>query len=275
MHFKTSDQVSLHYDIDGEGFPLLMLNGLWGDTRLWDKQLPVLQDRYTCIRLEHRGIGRSDKWQGHYSYDLHARDARELLDHLGIRQAVLLGVCHGGMTAVSVAHRYPERCAGVIINGAQVLRSSKQRQLFCGWRAMIEEAGFRAFYRSVLIPSLYSDAYLQHNEARCAEITEGAWSRMELGSTLAMLDACSRFGLTEEAVTQLSTPALIIAGDEDAFVLQSSLERAAHLWPHSEFRLFRHCGHFPQREATGEYNRIIYDYLSRCLRQSHQAEITV
>lgn len=275
MLFRTSDQVSLHYDIDGDGggFPLLMLNGLWGDTSLWDKQVQQLRNNYICIRLEHRGIARSDKWQGRYSYDLHARDARELLDHLGISRAILLGVCHGGMTAVTCANNYPGRCAGLIINGTQVLRSSKQRQLFSGWRGMIEGAGFDAFYRSVLLPSLFSESFLQHNEARLTEITEGACSRMEIKSTLSMIDACSRFGLTEEDVKAMRIPALIMAGDEDSFVLQSTLERAARLWPGSEFHLFRHCGHFPQREAATDYNRIVQEFLPRCLQQLRQMRI--
>jgi 3-oxoadipate enol-lactonase len=240
-----------------------MLSGLWSDTSVWDKQVPHLHEDYTCIRLEHRGIGRSDKWQGRYSYDLHARDARELLDHLGINQAILLGVCHGGMTAVSMARCYPDRCAALIINGTSVLTSSKQRQLFEGWRAMIEGVGFREFYRTVLLPSLYSESFLTHNESRLGEIARGAWSRMEINSTLAMIDACSCFGLSEEELAALRVPALIMAGDEDGFVLQSTTERTARLWPDSEYHLFRNCGHFPQREATTEYNRVIRTYLER------------
>jgi len=269
MHFVTRDHTRLHYEQTGQGTPLVMLSGLWSDTHIWDKQVQSFESHFCCIRLEHRGIARSDKWQGIYSYDLHAQDVYDLLDHLQIDKAILCGVCHGGMTAVSFAHLYPHRCIALIINGTQVLRSRKQQLRFQGWRTLIERSSFETFYQTELIPSLYSESFLAHNLARLEEITAGAHARMELQSTLAMIDACSRFGLEESALMLLKIPALIMAGDEDAFVLQSSVEHSASLWPNSRYHLFKRCGHFPQREATSEYNRVVRNYLDALAQASH------
>ncbi|WP_018607259.1 alpha/beta fold hydrolase [Uliginosibacterium gangwonense] len=269
MHFITRDHTRLYYEQTGEGFPLLMLSGLWSDTQIWDKQVDEFKDLYCCIRLEHRGIARSDKWQGTYSYDLHAQDVCDLLDHLKIDKAIVSGVCHGGMTAVRLAHRYPHRCTALVINGTQVLRSGKQSLRFQGWRTLIEQSSFETFYQTELIPSLYSESFLAHNSSRLEAITAGASARMELGSTLSMLDACSRFGLEETELKGIQIPALIMAGDEDAFVLQSAVEHSASLWPHSQYHLFKRCGHFPQREATAEYNRVVKNYLATLTQPSH------
>lgn len=63
-----------------------------------------------CILLDHRGIGESDRWVGHYSFDLWARDAVELLDHLGVAVAPVLGLCPGDLADRTLG--FLARCEG-------------------------------------------------------------------------------------------------------------------------------------------------------------------
>lgn len=115
-HFTTSDGISLHYLDEGEGLPLLCLAGLTRDTHDFDYVAPHLEG-VRLIRLDYRGRGKSD-WAGHETYQIpvEGRDALELLDHLGIEQAAVLGTSRGGLIAMVLAATAKDRLLGVALN---------------------------------------------------------------------------------------------------------------------------------------------------------------
>ncbi|MDA7424007.1 alpha/beta fold hydrolase [Thalassococcus lentus] len=114
--FETSDGLSLHYEDQGEGIPLLCLAGLTRDTHDFDYVAPHLAD-VRLVRMDYRGRGQSD-WGPHESYQIpiEARDAIELLDHLGIDKAAVLGTSRGGLIAMVLAATAKDRLTGVALN---------------------------------------------------------------------------------------------------------------------------------------------------------------
>ncbi|EPX85801.1 alpha/beta fold hydrolase [Salipiger mucosus] len=115
-HFTTSDGLSLHYTDEGEGLPLLCLAGLTRDGRDFDYVAPHLEG-VRLIRMDYRGRGQSD-WGDPETYTIpvEGRDALELLDHLGIARAALLGTSRGGLIAMVLASTAKERLSGVALN---------------------------------------------------------------------------------------------------------------------------------------------------------------
>jgi 3-oxoadipate enol-lactonase len=263
MTFKTSDGVELFYEIEGEGFPILFLNGMWGDTSTWKNSLPYYSNLFTCIRMDHRGIGRSERWAGTYSYDLHAKDVIDLLDHLEILQAHLVGTCHGGMVATTVALNYPERVGVLAINGTQIIKSERSAAVFKGWKAIMETAGFEILYRSTIIPSIFSEKFIVENKERMDGLVMGTLARISKDSAVGLIEAAIVFGLTEEEISKIKIPALLMSGDEDLFSAPFTIEKVAEQWKDSEYYMFRGCAHFPQREVIGEYNAVVKEYLLR------------
>jgi len=114
--FTTSDGLSLHYTDEGDGLPLLCLAGLTRDGRDFDFMAPHL-DGVRLIRLDYRGRGKSD-WADHTTYQIpvEGRDAVELLDHLGIAKAAVLGTSRGGLIAMVMAATVKDRLLGVALN---------------------------------------------------------------------------------------------------------------------------------------------------------------
>jgi len=115
--FTTSDGLSLHYEDKGEGLPVLCLAGLTRTARDFDFVAPHLPS-VRLIRMDYRGRGQSDRAQDHLSYSIpvEARDALELLDHLGVARAVILGTSRGGLIAMLLAATAKERLLGLILN---------------------------------------------------------------------------------------------------------------------------------------------------------------
>ncbi|EIE49477.1 hydrolase [Salipiger aestuarii] len=114
--FTTSDGLSLHYTVEGDGPALLCLAGLTRDGRDFDYVAPHLPG-VRLIRLDYRGRGESD-WgdPADYTIPVEGRDAVELLDHLGLGTAAVLGTSRGGLIAMLLAATVKDRLTGVALN---------------------------------------------------------------------------------------------------------------------------------------------------------------
>lgn len=115
--FTSSDGLSLHYEDDGHGPPVLCLAGLTRNSADFSFVLPHLAG-YRVIRMDYRGRGQSDHAPDFMSYNIlrEGQDAIELLDHLGIASAAILGTSRGGLIAMALAHLHPARLSGVVLN---------------------------------------------------------------------------------------------------------------------------------------------------------------
>ena len=115
--FQTSDNLTLYYEDDGSGPPVLCLAGLTRNCRDFDFLAPHMADT-RLIRMDYRGRGRSDHDPDYMNYSIlrEAQDAIELLDHLGLDQVTLLGTSRGGLIAMVLAFAHKARLNGVILN---------------------------------------------------------------------------------------------------------------------------------------------------------------
>ena len=103
--------VELFHRFDGpDDAPVLVLcNSLGTTIDLWDDQLPALAARFRVLRFDLRGHGRSPVPPGPYTIDDLGGDLLALLDRLGLERVSVCGVSIGGMTAMWLASRAPER----------------------------------------------------------------------------------------------------------------------------------------------------------------------
>ncbi len=128
--FTASDGLSLHYDDEGHGPPVLCLAGLTRNSADFRFLLPHLTG-HRVIRLDYRGRGQSDHADDFMSYNIlrEAQDAVELLDHLGLERVALIGTSRGGLVAMAIAHAHPGRLSGVVLNdiGPEVATEGLER----------------------------------------------------------------------------------------------------------------------------------------------------
>jgi 3-oxoadipate enol-lactonase len=103
--------VAVSYTVDGaEDAPVVVLSNSLGATRgMWDPQVPALAERYRVVTYDTRGHGDSPAPPGPYSLDDLVDDLVALLDEVGAERAHVAGLSLGGMTAMRLAAREPER----------------------------------------------------------------------------------------------------------------------------------------------------------------------
>lgn len=126
MPYAEIDGINIRYEVRGSGTPLLMMApggfdstiekwataGVWADM----KPLETLTSRYTCIAYDRREAGQSGGRVERVSWTTYAREAKGLLDLLGISQCFVLGGCMGCSTATAFGVTYPEATLGMLLH---------------------------------------------------------------------------------------------------------------------------------------------------------------
>jgi 3-oxoadipate enol-lactonase len=99
----------LAYETEGQGEPVVFLNGIMMSIASWAQQRKLFSERYQCIFYDFRDQLLSGKVSAPYSMDVHVRDLERLLDHLGVQQCHIVGTSYGGEVGMLFALAHPER----------------------------------------------------------------------------------------------------------------------------------------------------------------------
>ena len=108
--------ININFEIDGpDNAPWLILsNSLLTNLSMWDDQVATLARSFRILRYDQRGHGGTEATAGEYSFDLLVADIIALIDMLGIGRAHFCGLSMGGMTALFLAQRHPQRFDRII-----------------------------------------------------------------------------------------------------------------------------------------------------------------
>ena len=111
------DGVVINTAVDGpaDASPLLLINSLGTDLRIWDEFVTLLGGRFRCVRFDKRGHGLSDAAGGPSRIDDHVADALAVLDQHGISSAGVVGLSIGGQIALGLAATAPARVTRLVL----------------------------------------------------------------------------------------------------------------------------------------------------------------
>jgi len=112
------NDISLYYEVRGEGEALVLIHGLIVDAELYENAAKMLSHFYKVITFDRRGNSRSrfkDGFQPEFSMDKQADDIKDLLDELGIERAYMAGASAGAALGAHFLCRYPEMVEHLIM----------------------------------------------------------------------------------------------------------------------------------------------------------------
>jgi len=115
------------YRIAGDGSPLVLIHGVGLSKEMWGGQLAGLAPRYQVIAYDMLGHGESQRPAAQATLDDYAAQLTELLDHLGLATAVVVGFSMGGLVARAFALGHPQRLDALVILNSVFNRSVEQR----------------------------------------------------------------------------------------------------------------------------------------------------
>jgi len=250
---KVGD-VSINYEVEGEGVPLVMIMRFGSGMEGWHYQAPFFARHFRVITFENRGVGRSDKPGGPYTTRMMADDAIHLMDHLGIEKAHIMGASMGGMIAQELAINHPERVNKLVLactyarpllrdtDGARLTGTPSERM-----NAVIGLAFNKPLYRVVL------GAF-----ARLRGVPEGSPEATGIeGQSAAVVthDALDRLG-------SITAPTLVIVGTGDRLIDPHASEVIASRIPDAKLVKIEGGSHTFMVENRGEFNREVLNFLT-------------
>jgi 3-oxoadipate enol-lactonase len=250
--------VDLHHVIDGpDDAPALLLGPSLGtSTDVWERNVGALSERFRVIRYDHRGEGRSPEPPGPYEIADLGRDTVALLDRLGIERAHVGGVSLGGMIAMWIGARAPDRVDRLV---PMCTSSHMPDAPWAERAAAVREAGStETIADSVVQNWLTPDHAERHPEDR-------AWLRgMLVGSPAegyaCCCEAIERMDLRED-LRRIRAPALVISAAGDPSTPPEHQRTIADLIPGARLESLPDAAHLANVEHPDAVNKLIIDFL--------------
>ena len=252
MPYASNNGVRIHYEVEGEGVPLVLLHGFGVSGAAWRSggHVGALRDDFRVVLMDARGHGRSDKPRDPEAYRLpeRVRDVTAVLDAAGMGAAHFLGYSLGGVTGFGLSKHAPGRFRSVIALGAHPYAEELpedfeewgQRYIDCGAGAAIERE---------------TAAHGPLDEKRRAELESRDWKA--LGAALV---ATKRIRGLADGLSGGRIPYLLVCGTEDDS--HGPAGRAADEFPNVSFVSMEGLDHHESRSRLDVLIPIVKDFFS-------------
>jgi pimeloyl-ACP methyl ester carboxylesterase len=247
MPHASIDGLRIHYRETGEGTPVVLVHGWPTDSRLWDRQIPVLAARHRVIAPDLPGFGESDPpASGRTGLDLLQRSLLGLLAATGIERASFVGHDLGGPAVLLTAIRNPDRVERLVVMDTTPYPRLPLLIRLLLWGARIPGTG-------ALMTSRWGfRSMLRLGTANRASDTAGladTFRPERRAGRRALVDVLRRtdFRDLEEVATGLGdigAPTLVLWAEHDPTGPVSVAERLAADIPGSLLETVPECGHF-------------------------------
>ena len=267
MPIFSSNGVNIHYEVTGQGFPLLWSHEFAGDITSWEPQVNFFSRRYQVITYCARGYPPSDVPEGSeaYSQERSVDDLYLLLKHLGIEQAYIGGLSMGGSVTLSFGIAHPEMCRALIVAGSGS-GSTNRDELLVSWEAAAETMlteGMEKFVQGYAV----APARIQlrrKDPLSWAKFSAALLAHSALGSALTFRGVQIKRPTVyelEDQMRQIDIPTLVLTGDEDEPCIEPSIFMKRNI-PASGLAVFPKSGHTINLEEPDLFNRTVLDFLT-------------
>jgi aminoacrylate hydrolase len=241
------DEGQLYYETLGAGPPLLLVAGLGGVASFWQPHLATLAERFTVVLHDHRGTGRSSIQRIDYSVGQMAGDVLQLMDHLGLERAHLMGHSTGGAIGQTLALDHPARIDRLVLSGTWAGTDAYFQRLFDFRADVLRHLGPAAYLRA---STLFLMPPFWHGHATESEPGESEAARQipDPEVVLRRIAAIQRFDRRAE-VHRIAARTLVIGARDDVVTPVHLSEELGRLIPDATTIILPRGGHlFPQIE---------------------------
>jgi 3-oxoadipate enol-lactonase len=257
MPYADLSQARLYYVADGPASApaLLLSNSLGANADMWARQVPDLTRRLRVVRYDTRGHGRSSAPEGEYRFEQLARDALELLDHLGIARAHCCGLSMGGPTMMQLALDYPERVGKLVLCNTAARIGSVE-----SWTARMQAVAQDTL--AAMAPEL-AKRWLSEDYRRAQPgLTQILIDMLRRTSDSGYIANCAalRDGDLRALAALVRAPTLVISGTHDVAATPLQGRELAESIPGARYAELdaAHLSNWEQPEA---YTRLLLDFL--------------
>jgi len=257
LPFTRVRDIDIHYEITGQGEPLLLIHGLGSRSEDWELQVPELAKHFQVITCDVRGHGRSSKPRGMYSVSLFAADIAGLLVALNTGPVHVVGLSMGGMIAFQLMADFPHLLRSVVIANSGpslVPKNRAQRRTLRQRQILVRLLGMRR-WGGILAKRLFPRP--EHGHLRRTFIER--MSTNDKRAYIATQNALIGWSVLDR-VPSMQHRTLVLASDED-YTPVAAKEAYARLMPNARLQILPDARHAAPMEKPGDFNRAVLDFL--------------
>jgi pimeloyl-ACP methyl ester carboxylesterase len=244
------DGLTINYDVQGEGEPLLLIPYTSADHACWAFQLPAYTEHFNCIAVDLPGSGESDKPAGPYSTEGHADQVAAFLGAIGIERAHVAGMSFGGAVGIQLAARHPGRVRSLSLHSAWHASDDYLKTVVEQWRTLAPALPTVA---DVVVQGIFPWCFTPEMYVERPEFVDTLVDFVR-GRPAQPLDAF---------LGEIDAPTLITFGARDLVCSTRFAEPLKNGIAGSELVVFDHLSHAGLHEDPETFNRATLDFLLR------------
>lgn len=255
-----TDVLADHLDV-GEGPAILFLHGLGGDKNNWQPQLDALAADFRCLAWTMPGYGDSRALDD-LTWPNLATAATQLLDHVGVESATVVGLSMGGYVAQQLAADHSERVDSLILAAttAQFARGSASfAERFLASRLRpIDEGAVPADFAPAVVKGLLSEDAADETVASAI----ASMSQISADAYRAALTCLVTWDFLDR-LDEITAPALCLAGANDKTAPAEAVQALADGLGNATFQEIDNCRHLLNLDQPAAFNDALRSFLTR------------
>ena len=261
----TANGININYDQQGTGEPLILIPFLSADNTCYAFQVAEYAKHFTCISLDLRGTGESDKPDGAFTTELYADDIAAFMQAKGISRAHISGLSLGAAIGLWLGAKYPDKVKSLSLHSPWTKTDNYLRTVVEGWQVMVQtldsvpELVIRGIFPWCFTPELYVNNYA-HIQALCDFVRSrppmSVASFMQQSNAVIAHDVQSQLG-------NITAPAQITFGRHDQVTSLRFAEPLTSAISNSELLIFETSSHAPIYESVEEFNSKTLAFLKK------------
>jgi pimeloyl-ACP methyl ester carboxylesterase len=261
---KVND-ITMNYEQQGTGEPLVLIPYLAADNACYAFQVGDYAKHFTCISVDPRGAGETDKSAGTYSTQLFADDIAAFMQAIGIVRAHVSGLSLGAATGMWLAAKHPQRVKSLSLHSGWTRTDPFLKVVVQGWQTMAKGLGsvtemvIQGIFPWCFTPELYA-AKPDYIESLAAFVR--GRPKQPLEAFLRQSDAVITHD-AESALAGIKAPTQITFGRHDVVTSTRFADTMKNGIGRSEMTVFEGCAHAPIYENVAEFNEKTLSFLKR------------
>jgi 3-oxoadipate enol-lactonase len=261
----TANKLTINYDQQGAGDPLILIPYLAADHACYAYQVADYAKHFTCYTLDPRGAGDSDKPAGPYSIELFADDVAAFMEALGIARAHVFGLSLGAAIAMWLAAKHPAKVKSLSLHSAWTRTDRFLTDVVKSWQLMARGGGSVA---DVITQGIFPWCFTVELYVKQPEVIQGladfvrSRPAQPVDAFLRQSDAVLAHDV-EAQLGRISAPTQITFGRDDRLTSTRFADRLSTGIRTAEVVVFEGAAHAPIYERTQEFNRRTLEFLTR------------
>ena len=251
-----ANNITLNYEQQGSGEPLILIPFLTADNACYAFQVAEYAKHFNCISIDLRGTGESDKPATDYSTADLADDVAAFMQALGIQSAHITGLSLGAAVGMWLAVKHPEKVKSLSLHSGWTRTDLFLKTVVEGWRTnakalgSVQEMAIQSIFPWCFMPEFYAN-----KPEQLQGISDFVRSRPQQPLPDFMLQSNAVIGHdVEQDLSRITAPTQITFGSHDMVTSRFARPMTDNI-RNAELAIFEQCAHAPNFEKVEEFNQ--------------------